>query len=112
MAAAALGTAAIALLPVLGVAYVQPGLLPALLGGTAGVTGSGLLMGLWRSAPVRRRDLGAAGPSLGATDWLGLVVSGCWSGATGLAMVDSVWAVAPGGAALVLLACLRPRARR
>jgi len=27
--------------------------------------------------PVWRRDLGAAGPSLGATDWLGLLVSNC-----------------------------------
>ncbi len=112
MTAAALGTAVIALLPVLGVAFVQPGLLPVLLGGIAGVTGSGLLMGLWRSAPARRRDLGGAGPSLGATDWLGLVVSSCWSGATGLAMVDNYWAAAPGGAALVLLACLRPRGKR
>ncbi len=61
--------------------------------------------------PVRWRDLGAASPSLGATDWLGLLVSSCWSGATGLAMVDNFWAVAPGGAALVLLACLRPSRR-
>jgi hypothetical protein len=61
---------------------------------------------------MRRRDFGAASPSLGATDWLELLVSSSWSGATGLAMVDKLWAAAPGGAALILLACLRPRGKR
>lgn len=112
MAAAALGTAIIVLMPVLGVALVQPALLPALLGGVAGVTGSGLLLGVWRPAPVRRRDLGARGAGLGATDWLGLLVSSCWSGTTWLAMVGSFWAALPGAAALVLLACLKPRGGR
>ena len=112
MTAAALGTAAVVLLPILGVAFVQPGLLPALLGGVAAVIGSGLLLGTWRSAPVRRRDLGGSGSRMSATDWLGLLVSTGWSGATGLAMVGSPWAALPGGAAVALLACLRPRGRR
>ena len=109
MTAAALGTAAVVLLPLLGVALVQPGLLPVLLGGVAGVTGSGLLLGVWRPSPVLRRDLGARGSGMGATDWLGLLVSTCWSGATWLGMVGNIWAALPGGAALTLLAWLRPR---
>ena len=109
VAAAGLGTGIIVALPLLGVAAVQPGLLPALLAAVAGTTGSGLLLGVWRPMAVLRRDLGAPGPSLGKTDWLGLFVSTCWSGAGALAMLGLVWAVVPAGVALAVLAAVRPR---
>jgi ABC-2 type transport system permease protein len=112
MAAAGLGTAAILLLPVLAVAAWRPGLLPALVGGVACVTGSGLLMGVWRPVPARRGDLGASRPRLGGNDWLGLLLSGLWAGAAWLAMDGNALAALPSAVAVAVLAGIRPRGRR
>ena len=112
MAAAGLGTAAILLLPVLAVAAWRPGLLPALAGGIACVTGSGLLIGVWRPVPVRRGDLGASRPRLGGNGWLGLLLSGLWAGAAWLAMDGNALAALPSAVAVAVLAGVRPRGSR
>ena len=109
MAAALLVAGAIVALPVLGVAAAAPGLLPALAGGILCVTASGLLLGMWRPRPARRADLGGRPARLADTDWLGLVLGACWSGAAALAMSGKAWAVAPAALALGILALLRPR---
>ncbi len=108
MAAAGVGAAAVALVPGLGVAATRPGLLPVLLCGIGCVTLSGLLLGVWRPGAPRRTDLGGRRPGLADTDWLGLVVGGCWSGATWLVMAGFGWVAAvPAGVAMAVLLAVR-----
>lgn len=111
MAAALLVAGSIVALPVLGVAWARPGLLPVLAVSLLCVTASGLLLGVWRPRPVRRSDLGGRPARLADTDWFGLLLGACWSGAAGLAMSGSRWAAAPAGLAVLVLALLRPRRR-
>ena len=109
MAAAVLVAGGIVALPVLAVAVAQPTLLPPLGVSLVCVTTSGLLLGVWRPRPARRADLGGRPVRLADTDWLGLVLGACWSGAAALAMAANPWAGAPTILAIAILALLRPR---
>jgi len=109
LAAAGIGVAAVMYVPVFGLALVMPTALPAMVAGLTGVVVSNLLLGLWRPAPIRRTDLRRGQKGWGGlVNIVGLFFSGAWSTATWFALRSSPWAVAPAGAAILLLLLVRP----
>ncbi len=84
--------AALLALPLLYVTAERARLLPTLVLGLVGVSGSAVLLAWRRPAASRAGDLGGSRNGLSGSDWLNLAVSASWAGVTWLATwLASAW---------------------
>lgn len=92
---------------VIGIALFSPpaGLVAAV--GAAGSGASAALVNLWLQKPARRREFRRQWHTNFAASILELLMSLSWAAAAGLAVYGSLWALAPAGLALVVLALSR-----